>query len=156
IPVYPKLLMSRAPELRIPALSRLVNDEMPSVVVDALARELGGLGGRVVAVLGLSFRNEVKEATLSPTWPVLERLASLGARAVLHDPWFTAEEITATGAVVGEGDPVADGTLLLAKHAPFRDLDFSRGGPVVDGRPGGWVPRTAEGQRVYVVGRGWR
>ncbi len=156
IPVYPKLLMSRAPELRIPALSRLINDEMPQVIVDALAAELGGLDGRTIAVLGLSFRNDVKEATLSPTWPVLAQLASAGARAVLHDPWFTAEEITATGAEVGEGDPVADGTLLMAKHAPFRDLDFARGGPVVDGRPGGWAPRTAEGQRVYVVGQGWR
>ncbi|MDP9239643.1 MAG: nucleotide sugar dehydrogenase [Actinomycetota bacterium] len=156
IPVYPKLLMSRAPELRIPALSRLVNDEMPYVIVDALALELGGLAGKTVAVLGLSFRNDVKEATLSPTWPVLERLAAAGARVVLHDPWFTGEEITATGADAGEGDPVADGTLLLAKHGAFRDLDFSRGGPLVDGRPGGWAPRTAEGQRVYVVGQGWR
>jgi nucleotide sugar dehydrogenase len=156
IPVYPKLLMSRAPELRIPALSRLINDEMPHVMVDALDAELGGLAGKTVAVLGLSFRNDVKEDTLSPAWPVLDRLGAAGARVVLHDPWYTAEEITATGAEAGEGDPVADGTIVLAKHAAFRDLDFSLGGAIIDGRPGGWAPRTPPGQRVYVVGQGWR
>ncbi len=156
IPVYPMLLMSGAPELRIPAVSREINDEMPHVVVDVLEQELGGLAGKTVAVLGLSYRNDVKETTLSPAWPVLERLRAAGARVLLHDPWFTAEDISQTGADPAEGDPVADGTVLLAKHAQFRDLDFSHGGAVIDGRPGDWVPATADGQRVYVIGRGWR
>jgi len=155
IPVYPKLLMSRAPELRIPALSREINDEMPAVMVDLLDAELGGLAGRTVAVLGLSFRGDVKEATLSPAWPVLERLRAAGASVRLHDPWFTDEELAATGAEPAQGDPVADGTILLAKHAPFRELDYSRGGAIIDGRPGGWVPATAPGQRLHVIGRGW-
>ncbi|MDQ6875985.1 MAG: nucleotide sugar dehydrogenase [Actinomycetota bacterium] len=155
IPVYPRLLMSRAPELRIPALSREINDEMPAVMVDLLDAELGGLAGRTVAVLGLSFRGDVKEATLSPAWPVLERLRAAGARVRLHDPWFTDDELAATGAEPAQGDPVADGTILLAKHAPFRELDYSRGGAIIDGRPGGWVPATAPGQRLHVIGRGW-
>lgn len=156
IPVYPKLLMVTAPELRIPAVSRQINDEMPHLVVDVLHAELGGLSGKTVAVLGLSFRGDVKESTLSPAWPVLERLRAGGARVILHDPWFSAAEIAAAGAEPGDGDPVADGTIVLAKHAPFRDMDFSAAGPVIDGRPGGWAPRTAEGQRVYVIGQGWR
>ena len=156
IPVYPKLLMVTAPELRIPALARIVNDEMPHLVVDVLGAELGGLPGKTVAVLGLSFRNDVKESTLSPAWPVLDRLRSAGARVILHDPWYTPAEIAAAEAEPGEGDPVADGTILLAKHAQFREMDFSQAGPVIDGRPGSWSPKTAEGQRVYVIGQGWR
>jgi len=156
IPVYPKLLMVTAPELRIPALSRQINDAMPHLVVDVLAAELGGLADKTVAVLGLSFRGDVKESTLSPAWPVLSRLRAAGAKVVLHDPWYTPAEITAAGAEPGEGDPVADGTIVLAKHTAFRELDFSRAGPVIDGRPGSWSPQTADGQRVYVIGQGWR
>lgn len=160
IPVYPKLLMSRAPGLRIPALSRQVNDEMPGVVLAVLAEALGGLAGRRVTVLGLSYRAEVKEATLSPAWPVLAGLADAGAQVALADPWFSPEELAATGAAPLPAElaavPAADGTLLLAKHSAFADLDFAAGGVVVDGRPGGWEPRTAPGQRHYVVGRGWR
>jgi nucleotide sugar dehydrogenase len=155
IPVYPRLLMAGAPELRLPATARTINDEMPHRVVDILEAALGGLAGRRIAVLGLSFRADVKEATLSPAWPVLARLTEAGATALLADPWFSADELAATGAEVLAGPPVADGTILLAKHRCFRGLDLRRGGVVVDGRPGRWEPAVGDGQRLYVFGRGW-
>jgi nucleotide sugar dehydrogenase len=156
IPVYPRLLMSTAPDLKIPALAREVNDAMPGHVVDIVETALGGLSGRRVAVLGLSYRNDVKEAAMSPTWAVVARLSAAGARVAIRDPWFTSEELGAVAAEIFDGAPVADATIILTKHRAFREEDMTQGGVVVDGRPGGWAPKTAPGQRVYVIGRGWR
>lgn len=156
IPVYPKLLLAAAPELRLPLQARAVNDEMPQHVVDVLGVELGVLRGRRIALLGLSYRNDVKESTLSPSLAIIALLSAQGAAVALQDPWFSPDEIRAHGAEPFEGEPRADATVLLAKHLSYRDLNLRHGGVVVDARPGGWAPVVAPGQRVFEVGRGWR
>jgi nucleotide sugar dehydrogenase len=98
IPVYPHFLLSRAPDLQLPALARRVNDAQVGQAVQALQRELGSLEGVPVMVLGLTYREGVRELAYSRAIPLMERLRFHGAEVWAWDPLLTAEEIQRLGA----------------------------------------------------------
>jgi nucleotide sugar dehydrogenase len=98
IPVYPHFLLSRAPDLQLPALARRVNDGQVGLAVQALQRELGSLEGVPVMVLGLTYREGVRELAYSRAIPLMERLRFHGAEVWAWDPLLAAEEIKRLGA----------------------------------------------------------
>ena len=99
IPVYPHFLLDRAPELELVALSRRVNDGQVGNAIRSLQLALGGLDGAEILVLGLTYRDGVKELAYSRALPLIERLIFHGARVLAHDPLLTDDEIVRTGAV---------------------------------------------------------
>jgi nucleotide sugar dehydrogenase len=106
IPVYPHFLLDRAPELELVALSRRVNDGQVGHAIRSLQLALGGLGGAEVLVLGLTYRDGVKELAYSRALPLVERLAFHGAAVLAYDPLLTDEEVARTGATAWHwGDP---------------------------------------------------
>jgi nucleotide sugar dehydrogenase len=99
IPVYPHFLLSRAPELSLVARSREVNDGQIDIAVGAVREALGGsLEGAPVLVLGLTYREGVKELAYSRALPLIEALRAAGARVSAHDPLLSDDEIRALGA----------------------------------------------------------
>ena len=52
----------------------------------------------VVLILGLAYRGGQKEASFSSALLLIGALHERGARALLHDPLFSAEAIAAVGA----------------------------------------------------------
>jgi nucleotide sugar dehydrogenase len=98
IPVYPHFLLSRAPELSLVARSREVNDGQVEVAIAALEGALGNLEGMPVLVLGLTYRDGVKELAYSRGVALVERLRDAGARILAHDPLLSAVEIGRLGA----------------------------------------------------------
>src|SRR5690606_33351985 len=56
IPVYPRFLIQSGAPSSLAALGRDVNDAMPGYAVQRLNELLGGIRGRRVLVLGLTFR----------------------------------------------------------------------------------------------------
>lgn len=159
IPVYPHFLMADDPDLRLPRAARALNDEMPDWVAERLARELGGLAGRTVLVLGLAYRGDVKEDAFSAAVPLVAALRGRGARVLLHDALFGTEEVRRAGAQPTadlEAPPAADAVVIQAWHSAYRDLDFGRipGCRVVlDGR-NLLPPGERGGIRYLGVGRG--
>jgi UDP-N-acetyl-D-mannosaminuronic acid dehydrogenase len=93
IPVYPHFLLSRAPEMELVALSRRVNDGQVDVAIRALRVQLGSLDGVPVLLLGLTYREGVKELAYSRAIALIDRLASEGARVSAWDPLLSAEEV---------------------------------------------------------------
>ncbi len=93
IPVYPHFLLSRAPEMELVALSRRVNDGQIGVAIKALQKELGSLEGVDVLVLGLVYRDGVKELAYSRALPLIERLAFHGATVWAYEPLMTDAEV---------------------------------------------------------------
>jgi UDPglucose 6-dehydrogenase/GDP-mannose 6-dehydrogenase len=63
-----------------------VNEERPAQVIAILKRELGGLEGRTVAVLGLAFKPGTDDTRDSPALPLLRLLESERARTRVWDP----------------------------------------------------------------------
>lgn len=93
IPVYPHFLLSRAPEMELVGLSRRVNDGQVGLAIRTIQMALGGLEGVPVLVLGLTYRENVKELAYSRALPLIERLAFHGAIVSAYDPLLSPEEI---------------------------------------------------------------
>ncbi|MGD0862234.1 MAG: nucleotide sugar dehydrogenase [Candidatus Limnocylindrales bacterium] len=93
IPVYPHLLLSRAPDLEVVATSRRTNDGVLSSVIKTIETQLGGLDDAPILVLGLTYRENVKELAYSRALPLIDRLGFHGAEVWAYDPLLSDEEV---------------------------------------------------------------
>ena len=136
IPVYPHFFLHGAPDARLPAVAREVNEAMPAYAVELLADALGGLQGARVLILGIAYRGDVKETAFSGAFPLRDALAARGATVVAADPLYDADELRALGFEPWDGGPI-DAAILQADHDTYRALtpaDLPGARAVVDGR----------------------
>jgi nucleotide sugar dehydrogenase len=139
IPVYPHFLLSRAPELSLVARSREVNDGQIWIAIDAVRGALGGLEGAPVLVLGLTYREGVKELAYSRALPLIDALRAAGARVLAHDPLLADDEVRSLGAEPYAWGATADVRAIVTQTGDprWRDLDaawFPALAILVDGR----------------------
>jgi len=120
IAVDPWFMVGAAPRFTpLVAASRAVNDGMPLHVVDLVESMLGGLAGRRVVILGLTYKAGVDDTRESPSAVVIEHLRRAGAHVSAHDA-VVAMEIPL--------DTLADGAdclVLLVDHQAYAHLDPS-------------------------------
>jgi UDP-N-acetyl-D-mannosaminuronic acid dehydrogenase len=137
--VYPHLLLARAPGLELIETSRRVNDAQADAAVAGVAREIGDLRGAPVLVLGLTYREGVKELAYSVALRLIPTLAAAGAEVHAHDPLLSDEEVAALGA-----RPWRWGT-----PAPFRAVVAQTGDRAFAALDPAWFPEL----RVVYDGR---
>ena len=127
IPVYPHFLLSRAPEMELVELSRRVNDGQVGLAIRAIQKALGGLEGVPVLVLGLTYREGVKELAYSRALPLIERLSFHGAIVSAWDPILSGEEIERCCGTAWRWGEVAPVRAIVTQTADprFRDVDWS-------------------------------
>jgi nucleotide sugar dehydrogenase len=127
IPVYPHFLLSRAPEMELVELSRRVNDGQVGQAVRAIQETLGGLEGVPILVLGLTYRDGVKELAYSRALPLIEQLRVRGAVVSAADPLLADEEVAALGAVPYRWGGPSDARAIVTQTADplWRELDPS-------------------------------
>ena len=163
-PVYPYFLIHDAANKGIPATlserARRINDGQASHVLDRVEREWDKLQSKRILILGLGFRPQVKEHIYSTAFLLRDELRQRGAEVRLHDPLYSAEEITACGFVPGslEDSPAPEVIVLNTAHADYAALDFpalaKRGVQViVDGR-NAWDPETVRQAGLNYLGVG--
>ncbi len=157
IPVYPHFLLSRAPEMALVALSREINDEQVDVGVRALEQALGSMRGASVLVLGLTYREGVKELAYSRGLALIDRLSSVGARVSAWDPLLSAEEVQQHHADPWTWGTSSDALAIVTQVADpaFEALDWSwfpRLEVVLDGRNS--LPEQLFPQHVRILGVG--
>lgn len=136
IPVYPHFFLHGAPEARLPAVAREVNDAMPAYAVALLTDALGEVTGARVLILGVAYRGGVKETAFSGAFPLRDALVARGATVVATDPLYDDEELRALGFEPWDGGAI-DGAILQADHADYRELapaELPGARAVVDGR----------------------
>jgi nucleotide sugar dehydrogenase len=158
LPAYPYFLSPEA-SLRLPAAARTINDAMARYGVEKLERALGSLRGARVLILGLAYRPNVKEAAHSSALLLAEALRERGARPLVHDPWFSDDEVRALGLEPPDSfpPPHVDALIVQALHDAYRDLDlrsFAGCRAVLDGRNA--LDRSAverAGMRYLGIGR---
>jgi UDPglucose 6-dehydrogenase len=125
----------------------LVNRRQIERTVVRLERELGGLRGRTVAVLGLAFKPNTDDVRDAPALALIARLLDRGAAVRAHDPIANelAREVLGTDGVTFFDDMYetvggADAIVLATEWNEFRALDFGRcaaamrGTVLLDGR----------------------
>jgi UDPglucose 6-dehydrogenase len=97
-----------------------LNREQPARFVERIERAMGGLAGRSVLVLGLSFKPHTDDVRESIALPVVAELEARGARVACHDPAAATAFLAARrGAVALASDwrsaaVEAEGLVLLA------------------------------------------
>lgn len=122
IPVYPRFYLAGDTKARLPAVAREVNECAPRNAVSRVAEALGGLSGRVIAILGAAYRGGVKEMAFSGVFPLAEEIGRLGGSAVVHDPLYTSAELETAGFRSYSLGELCDAAILQADHVEYRLL----------------------------------
>ena len=138
IPVYPYFLLNSSQEPSLISLARATNDSMAQYAVGLLREEMGELRGKSIMILGLAYREDVKEVAFSSAWALIEALEKQKADVSVHAPLFSTEEITSYGLKAAEFErlPPLDVVVIQSYHSQYRELDFGSLGckVVLDGR----------------------
>ncbi|MFB4160344.1 nucleotide sugar dehydrogenase [Geomicrobium sp. JSM 1781026] len=130
IPIYPYFFISRGLDEGIVQQSRKKNDQMANYALERIESQSGKLQGKNVLILGLSYRENVKETEKSSAWKLLEGLKERGAASFVHDPHFSEEEMRTFNVepleLTNEEMKKVDIIILQAYHDEYRSLDFSQ------------------------------
>jgi UDP-N-acetyl-D-mannosaminuronate dehydrogenase len=122
------------------ALARRINDGQVDRAIDILRSGLDTLVGRGVLLLGLTYREGVKELAYSRGVAMATKLAEAGARVLAYDPLLADDEISALGLEAWTWGAPMDGIHGLVSQtadALFAALDlawFPELRVVIDGR----------------------
>lgn len=130
IPIYPYFFLNNG--LSTGGLvhkAREINDSMAVYSVDLIEKEVGKLDSLNILILGLSFRENVKEHTKSITLRLNEILNEKNANVVVNDPYYSPAEvedmdlkyISLQDHLVCDMDIV----ILQANHSEYNNLDLS-------------------------------
>ncbi len=138
IPKDPYLLLEEAEnvdvKLRILLLARKINDERPAHIIhlvrDAL-RQCGKPFRRArIAILGVSYRPNVKEPRGSKTEELVKMLTAKGAIVQVYDPFYSQRELIDMGYPAQKSlTKVVEGTdclIIAVGHDRFKRLNLKR------------------------------
>ena len=126
ISVDPWFLVEAAPgDAALIKTARQVNDQQPAFVAGLIERAAGGLKGKTVALLGLSFKPNVDDLRESPAVDLVHHLQAMGADVYAYEP-FRMDAGLEGVRQVGSLEAVlidADIIVLAVAHDQFKDLD---------------------------------
>ena len=135
IPVYPRFLMQGEGPSDLPRLGREVNDAMPGYVVDRAASLIGGLRGKRVLIMGLTFRPDVAVTFHTNAVDLLREFELRGARVYGHDPLLSEAGVRELGFEPADSLAGYDLAVVHSNHKHYRRTDWSSLAPlVVDAR----------------------
>jgi len=110
-------------------LAREINDRMPDHVVELALEAMNDIGqtakGAKVAVLGASYKPNVRDVQLSPVEKICDRLRAMGSSLRLYDPMFSEEEVFGirVSPSLAEAVKGADCIIIGTAHDEFRKAD---------------------------------
>ena len=125
ISVDPWFLVEAAPGLTpLIAGARRVNDAQPAFVVELVKKAMGGLEGKRVAALGLTYKPDVDDVRESPAAEVVRLLQAQGALVRAWEPFKPLASLPGIALSAGFDEALsdADAILLLVAHTEFRQL----------------------------------
>lgn len=129
IPIYPYFFINKGLTKGLTALSREINDSMADYSLEKIEKEIGSLQDKNILILGLSYRENVKEPTKSTTLTLIEQLKKKNVNIFVNDPQFTDEEIESYGvSSLQLKDPLhaeIDVIINQAFHQEYENLDFT-------------------------------
>jgi len=138
IPKDPYLLLKEAEDLgvklRIAKLARTVNESMVNHAVKLVRKALRSYGrplrGAKIAVLGVSYKANVKESKGSRTLKLVNLLKAKGAKVKVHDPFFSKKELSELGypaeASLERTINGAECLLIVVGHNQYRKLSLKK------------------------------
>lgn len=134
IPVNPYFLVEVAEkagvDLKLIKTARKINDVMPEHTIQLVTMALKSCKKTMkrarIAVLGISYRSNVKEAKNSPSSEIIRKLIARGAKVSVYDPYYTVDEIKNMGYSSAESfEKTVEGSdcmLITVNHDAFKHL----------------------------------
>lgn len=129
VPVYPYFILNNFKDQKLLELSIKINENLPRYSIDIIKRFFGSLKGKKIGIFGLSYRGNIKEDRLSPTYEVIKILKEEGAEIFIHDPFYTKEELeskTGTKYINEKEMNKLDGVIIATDHEKYKNLDFPK------------------------------
>jgi UDP-N-acetyl-D-glucosamine dehydrogenase len=137
IPVYPHLYTSNHADAELVHVARQINESMPEYLFQLQDLRSHVRRGSKVTVMGVSYREGVKEIYHSGTFKLCELLEKAGALVTVVDPKYSNEEIIALGLNPHTADFETKILIFQIKEEKFKSLtraDFPKAELIVDGR----------------------
>jgi len=129
IPVDPLYLQARAAEFGLTskyiAVSEEINHAMPKYMVERLADESGGLKGKKVLVVGVSYKAEIADTRETPAEPFVHHLREFGADVSWHDPIVNSWNGETSSPISGDYDLA----VVLVAHSAL-NMEGWNGAPI--------------------------
>lgn len=122
IPVYPRLYLWNDPDATIVAAARAANAGMPDYSIGLLEGAAGDITGSTVAVLGAAYRGGVKETAFSGVFGTVAAIEARGARALVHDPLYSDDELEKLGFTPFHLGERVDAAVVQADHDEYRSI----------------------------------
>ncbi|HEX2594435.1 MAG TPA: UDP-glucose/GDP-mannose dehydrogenase family protein [Rhizomicrobium sp.] len=119
-----------APTRIVDAVVR-VNDERKTQMAEKIEAAFGGVKGKTIAVLGLTFKPNTDDMRDAPSLVIVPHLQKAGANIRAYDPEGMNEARKLIEGIEYVGDSYAalegaDGVVILTEWNEFRALDFPR------------------------------
>jgi nucleotide sugar dehydrogenase len=111
-------------------LAREINDRMPDYVVELVSKALIEAGKTVdhvkVAILGITYKPNVRDIRLTPMEKVVTKLVGIGARLTIFDPYFKNENVFGLKASNSMEEAVegSDCVVIGTAHKEFYQIDL--------------------------------
>ncbi|GAB4389893.1 MAG: nucleotide sugar dehydrogenase [Thermodesulfovibrionales bacterium] len=107
------------------------NERQREHAVEKIVAELGGVSGRRIAVLGLSFKPNTNDIREAPSIYIMKRLVEGGASVQAYDPVAVGDMMAVFPQVDYRSDAYAaaegaDALVILTEWNQFRNLDLAR------------------------------
>jgi len=118
-------------EMKLAATAQRVNEQQGGRMVDKIRDTLGGVQGKTIALLGLSFKPNTDDLRDSPALMIAEHLMKEGCTVRAHDPEGQEESVKNLTGLIGCKDAYdaadgADAIVLATEWNQFRNLDFDQ------------------------------
>ncbi|UPK02255.1 UDP-glucose/GDP-mannose dehydrogenase family protein [Bradyrhizobium sp. 170] len=118
-------------QLRIVEAVLGVNDIRKRAMARKVLNVVGGLRGKTVAVLGLTFKPDTDDMREAPSIPLVTGLLDMGAKVRAHDPVGMEQASKELPDIEYCKDPYAcvrgaDALVIITEWAQFRALDLKR------------------------------
>ena len=149
IPLAPKYLLegatNKGDQLDFLAMINTVNESQTEFVSDIVAK---ALPGSRVGILGLSYKRNLKVHVLSPSLPLAKSLQQKKKEVLIHDPFYSADEVKQIASVETFNYPgdlkTFDAIIVAVPHSEYTETpvpiltrSLRRGTLVIDAE-GAW------------------
>lgn len=128
-PVYPHFMIENFKhaglDFTLARQSRLINDHMAEYAISLVKDKVKS---KKALLLGLCFRPNVKEDSLSVAYRLNEALVDCGFEVAVHDVEYSPEEIVAKGFTASPGiyDSRAEVIFLVTMHKEYYHLEYEK------------------------------
>ena len=106
-----------------------INKKMPdhviNLIVDAFGEANKNVVGSQIAILGISYKPNVKDAQLTPAKPIIDKLLEMRANVKAYDPYFVDTDVfmLKTEKTLDDAIENADAVIIVTAHNVFLHYD---------------------------------